>query len=149
MRFLIRGMLLAGLVFGLAAPVSADGAWVDRIEGVSTVLAVRQESDFPVGSLMRAVCDDVQFVQQPDGSGVERLRCHLSTEPVMIPAFQGVPPTTAFTFRTGPCAWASDYWTARDGSLVFAERVHYVVTPGGLVNITAFYAAQPTVCEEA
>jgi hypothetical protein len=138
---------LVGLLAVVTAPVSAAGAWVDRIADVDTVLAVRFDDDFPIASLMRAECDYAQFVRGSNGSGVETLRCRLSDEPVMIPAFQGAPPSTAFTFSTGPCEWASDYWFTRDGSLVYADSVHYVVTPGGGVNVTARYAAQPASCD--
>jgi hypothetical protein len=139
--------LVVGLVAVLVAPVAAaDGAWVDRIEDVDTVLAVRRDADFPIASLMRASCDEVRFVQAANGSGIETLRCRLSDEPVMIPEFQGVPPTTAFTLRGGSCEWISDYWFARDGSIVFATSVHYVITAGGSVNVTATYAADAPAC---
>lgn len=139
--------LASGLLIGAAAPVSAGGAWVDRIEDVDTVLAVRFEEDFPLASLMRATCEWTQFVQHPDGSGVESLRCQLSDEPVMIPAFQGEPPRTAFVHGVDPCLWTSDYWLYRDESIVMAAAVHTVVTPSGHVTITAYYPAEPLVCE--
>ena len=140
---------LAALSIILATTsVSAAGpADVDRIEDIDTVLAVRFGDDFPVASLMRATCDWAQFVQRPDGSGVEKLHCQLSSEPVMIPEFQGSPPETAFTHGSGPCLWTSDYWFAKDESIVMAESVSYVVTPSGRINITAEYPAEPLVCE--
>jgi hypothetical protein len=140
--------LVVGLMAALVAPVAAaDGAWTDRIEDVETVLAVRSDADFPLASLMRAHCDEVRFVQAANGAGVEKMRCRLSDDPVMIPAFQGEPPTTAFTLRGGSCEWTSDYWFARDGSIVLATSFHYVVTPTGRVNVTANYAADAPPCD--
>jgi hypothetical protein len=65
----------------------------------------------------------------------------------MVPAFQGQPPRQAFTFGGGACEWTSDYWVARDGSIVMASSFRYVVTPSGRVNITADYPAEPLDCE--
>src|SRR3712207_6041201 len=134
MKKLLRlASLVAACLLVAAGPVTAAGAWVDRIENVDTVLAVRFEDDFPRASLMRATCPEVYFVQRPDGSGTEILRCQLSNEPVMIPEFQGQPPTRVFTHRVGPCEWTSDYWFARNGSIVLASSAHYVVLPNGTV----------------
>ena len=131
-----------------ATPVSsANPATVDRAGPIDTVLAVRADDDFPVGSLMRATCASSKFVTRPDGTGIEKLHCKLSSEPVMIPEFQGSPPSRAFTNRGGPCVWTSDYWFAKNGSIVMAESFSYVVTPTGRVNITAEYPAEPLVCE--
>ena len=140
---------LAALSIILAAtPVSAAGpATIDRIEDIDSVLAVRFGDDFPVASLMRATCEWAQFVERPDGSGIETLHCELSSEPVMIPEFQGSPPATAFIHGGGPCLWTSDYWFAKDKSIVMAESFSYVVTPSGRINITAEYPAEPLVCE--
>jgi hypothetical protein len=139
--------LAGGLFIGVAAPVSADAGWVDRIDNVQTVLAVRFEADFPTASLMRASCDWAQFVQRPDGSGIETLKCQLSNEPVMIPAFQGETPQVAFVHSGGPCLWTSDYWSAFDGAIVMASAFAYVVTPSGNVSITAHYPSEPLACE--
>ena len=49
----------------------------------------------------------------------------------MIPEFQGSPPATAFINGGGPCLWISDYWFAKDESIVMAESFSYVVTPRG------------------
>jgi hypothetical protein len=140
--------LAASSIILAATPVSAAGpATVDRIEDIDTVLAVRFGDDFPVASLMRATCDWAQFVERPDGSGIEKLHCELSAEAVMIPEFQGSPPATAFIHGGGPCLWTSDYWFAKEGSIVMAESFSYVVTPSGLINITAEYPAAPLACE--
>jgi hypothetical protein len=139
--------LMLGLALALASPASAGGGWVDRITDVDTVVAVRMDDDFPLASLMRARCEFAQFVQRPGGSGVENLHCELSDEPVMIPAFQGAPPSSAFTLAGGACVWTSDYWFARDGSLVMASSFHLVVTPSGRVNVTAFYPSAPLDCQ--
>ncbi len=138
---------IAGTLFlSLAAPVSAHPGWVDRIDNVDTVLAVRVGEDFPIASLMRARCDWSQFAQRPDGSGTETLRCQLSDEPVMIPAFQGEAPDIAFVNAGGGCVWTSDYWFTRDGSIVMAASFSYVVTPSGQIRVTAEYPAQPLAC---
>ena len=140
--------LVVGLMAVLVAPVAAKGGgWHDRIEGVETVLAVRRDADFPLASLMRAHCSEVRFVQTAKGDGIEKLRCRLSDEPVMIPAFQGVPPSKTFKVRGGPCEWTSDYWFARDGSIVVATSYHYIITPRGHIKITAHYDADAPPCE--
>jgi hypothetical protein len=145
-RLTFVAILFGSAVLG-ASPVSAGGAWMDRIEDVGTVLAVRMDDDFPVASLMRADCSVVQFVAKPDGSGIETLRCALSDAPVMIPAFQGQPPASGFSNRGGSCLWTSDYWFARDESIVLASSFHYTVTPSGNVNVVAYYSATPLACE--
>ena len=126
---------------------AAAKASVDRIENVDSVLAVATPEDFPVASLMRAECAWVQRVELPDGSATESQACNLSDEPVMIPEFQGSSPTRAFHNSTGPCQWTSDYWLAKDGSVVFASSVSYVVTPSGEVHARSWYPAEPLVCE--
>lgn len=140
-------VLTSWLLLAVVPPVTAADTRVDRIENVDTVLAVRFDADFPIASLMRASCEWGQFVRRPDGSGIEKLRCSLSSEPVMIPDFQGAPPEVAFTHSGGACLWTSDYWFAHDGSIVMASQFEYVVTPSGRVNITAHYPAVPLACE--
>lgn len=78
---------------------------------------------------MRATCTSLIRVERPDGSSIEIQNCRLSDEPVMIPAFQGVPPKQAFTLLDGPCVWHSDYWFAVAGLDVLAEHVRLTVTP--------------------
>jgi hypothetical protein len=138
-------VMTAGMALA-AMPVSAGGT-VDRLHGIDTVLAVRMEADFPVRSLMRAHCTDVQFIRLPDGRGIETLRCRLSDEPVMIPEFQGVPPAKAFHHAGGPCAWTSDYWSAKTGAVLLAASYSFTVSPSGTVHATAIYARDPVPCE--
>jgi hypothetical protein len=145
-RMALMLVVTAGIAVAAAAPVAAAGSRVDRLHGIETVLAVRMEADFPVGSLMRADCSDVQFVGLPDGRGIETLRCQLSNVPVMIPAFQAVPPQQAFSNAGGPCEWTSDYWFAKTGAIVLATSYHYTVSASGQVHATAFYAAEPVAC---
>lgn len=145
-RLAFLAILVGSAILG-ASPVSAGGAWTDRIENVGTVLAVKMDNDFPVASLMRADCSRIQFVGKPDGSGIETLQCQLSDAPVMIPAFQGQPPASGFSLTGGPCIWTSDYWFARDESIVLASSFHYTVAPSGNVNVVAYYAATPLACE--
>ena len=144
-RFVSIAIVVGLMVVG-AVPVAGAPGWVDRIEDVDTVLAVRFDEDFPLASLMRATCDWFQFVQRPDGSGIETAHCTLSSEPVMIPEFQGEPPATAFVHSAGRCQWTSDYWFARNGSIVMAESLRYVVAASGRVSIRAAYPAEPLAC---
>ena len=139
-------MALLGLVV-VATPVAASGARVDRLENFDTVLAVAMPEDFPVASLMRANCSQLIRVERPDGSASELMDCQLSAEPVMIPAFQGVPPTQAFVHEGGPCQWISDFWGNTEGILVLASSFRYTVTPSGHVHVRSEYPAQALSCE--
>src|SRR5262245_56054189 len=137
----------ASLMVAAASPVAARGATVERLANIPTVLAVRMEADFPIASLMRATCTSLVRVERPDGSSTEIQNCQLSDEPVMIPAFQGVPPKEAFLLETGPCQWHSDYWFATAELDVMATSVRITVTPSGHVHATSEYAAVPLACE--
>ena len=140
--------LLLGLVASAtAAPAAAGAARVDRLQDFETVLAVRMDADFPLASLMRADCTSLIRVQRPDGSATEIMDCRLSDRPVMIPAFQGAPPSAAFVHEGGPCLWHSDYWYNVDGSDVLASSVSYTVTPSGNVHARSEYPAVPLACE--
>ncbi len=129
----------------LAAPVAATAS-VDRIGGFGSVLAVARPPDFPVGSLMRVDCQLLVRVEAPDGSATETMVCALSDEPVMIPAFQGAAPDSAFIDVGGPCIWSSDYWWNVAGSEVYASSFRVVVTPSGKVHARSTYPAQPLDC---
>ena len=143
-----QAALAAALLVLSAGPIAAgNGGWVDQIENVDTVVIVRFEEDFPLASIMRATCDSVRFVQRPDGSGTETLRCRLTDDPVMIPEFQGQAPETAFTHSSGACEWTSDYWFAKDESIVLASSFHYTISASGLLHGTATYPAEPLTCE--
>ena len=146
-RLAAVALALSSILVAVLPVAAANPATADRVGGIDTVLAVRSDDDFPVASLMRATCSRSQFVTRPDGTGVETLRCTLSTDPVMIPEFQGAPPARAFKLRGGPCVWTSDYWFTKNGSIVMAERFSYTVTPSGRVNVKAEYPAEPLVCE--
>ena len=139
-------VMLGALVVATASPVAANGANVDRLTNIPTVLAVRMEADFPLASLMRATCTSLIRVERPDGSSIEIQDCQLSDEPVMIPAFQGVPPSQAFILEDGPCAWHSDYWFAVAGLDVLAQSVRLTVTPSGHVHAMSEYPAVPLAC---
>jgi hypothetical protein len=142
---LASSMAFAFLVASVV-PAAAEAS-VDRIESVDTVLAVALPDNFPIASLMRAECAWVQRVELPDGSATESMICELSDEPVMVPEFQGAPPTSAFQHSGGACEWISDYWFAKDGSFVLASSFAYVVTPSGKVHARSWYPAEPLVCE--
>ena len=139
-------VLLGTLMAATVSPVAATGAKVDRLANIPTVLAVRMGADFPLASLMRATCTSLIRVERPDGSSIEIQDCQLSDEPVMIPAFQGVPPSQAFILEDGPCAWHSDYWFTVAGLDVLAERVRLTVTPSGHVHARSEYPAVPLAC---
>lgn len=139
-------VMLGALIVTTVSPVAANSAKVERLANIQTVLAVRMDADFPLVSLMRATCTSLIRVERPDGSSIEIQDCQLSDEPVMIPAFQGVPPTQAFIFEDGPCVWASDYWFAAAGLDVLAERVRLTVTPSGHVHARSEYPAVPLAC---
>jgi hypothetical protein len=140
-------MALFGLVIAVPTPVAASGARVDRLENFDTVLAVAMPEDFPIASLMRAHCTQLIRVEQPDGSASEVQDCELSTEPVMIPAFQGVPPTRAFILEGGACQWFSDFWGNTAGIDVLASSFRYTVTPSGHVHVRSEYPAEGLACE--
>ena len=146
-RFGAVALAIAAILVAALPLAAAEPATVDHVHDIDTVLAVRSDDTFPVGSLMRATCDSSQFLTRPDGSGVETMHCLLSLEPVMIPEFQGATPARAFTFGGGPCVWTSDYWFAKNETIVMAESFSYVVTPSGRVNVKAEYPAEPLVCE--
>jgi hypothetical protein len=145
-RILLMVMLtLMGTL--LASPVTATSGSVDTIRDFATVLAVARSDDFPIASLMRADCAWVVRVERPDGSARETQVCQLSDEPVMIPEFQGVPPSSTFIDELGACAWHSDYWFYTNGTDVLASSVRLVVTPSGHVLATSEYPASQLSCE--
>ena len=146
-RNIVRGAVGGLLFLSLSAPIVSAQATVGRIENVPSVVAVRMEADFPVHSLMRATCDFVQRTSHPDGSATETTSCKLSAEPVMIAAFQGVPPTRALVVDGGPCTWISDYIASTTDEIVYADSFHLTVTPSGSVHATAIYSAEPASCE--
>lgn len=140
-------MVVIAVGAALAAPAVAAKASTDRIESFGSVMAVSFGEDFPLASLMRADCTFVERVERPDGSSRESLACDLSTEPVMIPAFQGVPPDQAVIYGGGACTWTSDYWWNKADREVFASSFRVVVTPAGKVHATSTYPAQPLDCD--
>ena len=146
-----RGSMLVTLVALLAlatSPVAGRGAKVDQIAEFDTVLAVAMPDDFPIASLMRAHCSTLIRIERPDGSATEVQDCQLSNEPVMVPGFQGVPPTSAFILEGGACQWSSDFWFNVQGIDVLAESFHYTVTPSGHVHVRTEYPPEPLACEE-
>jgi hypothetical protein len=140
--------VVAALIVGVmvALPADAGKAFTDRIENVDSILAVAFPDDYPVGSIMRAECAFVQRVQLPDGSAFETLSCDLSDDPVMVPEFQGVAPTSALNYGGGSCEWTSEYWSAKTGATIFADSYRVVVTPAGKVHATSTYSADPLEC---
>jgi hypothetical protein len=130
-----------------ASPIAAGGAKVDRLGTFETVLAVAMPDTFPIKSLMRATCSSLVRVERPDGSATEIQNCRLNGDPVMIPEFQGVPPTRTFVLAGGSCQWHSDYWFNTAGRDVLAESFRYTVTPSGHVHAKSEYPADPVACD--
>ena len=130
------------------SPVSAGKISVQLIRHFPTVLAVRPPTspDFPMNSLMRANCKWLYRVVNPNGSSVETQKCKLSTEPVMIPEFQGTVPNHRVSYSTGPCTWHSDYWWHTAEKDVMAKRATVLVTPRGEVFVTSTYPRRPLDC---
>jgi hypothetical protein len=148
MRKRVSMIVILGVLATVAAsPVAAGGAKVDGIAEFDTVLAVAMPEDFPIASLMRAHCSKLIRIERPDGSATEVQDCQLSDEPVMVPAFQGVPPTSAFILEGAACQWHSDYWFYTQDIDVLAESFQYTVTPSGHVHAQSEYPAQPLACE--
>ena len=147
LRRVVVMVLLAGSNVGVAAPAAAAGGSVDSIRDFDSVVAVARSADFPIASLMRAHCTVVVRVERPDGSARETQLCQLTDDPVMIPEFQGTPPTQAFIDEPGACVWSSDYWAYKNGTDVPASSIRIVVTPSGHVMATSTYPAQPLDCE--
>ena len=139
--------LLGVLASAAATPVVAGGAKVDRLVNFETVLAVVMPDDFPMASLMRADCPRLIRVERPDGSATETIDYRLNSNPVMIPEFQGSPPSRAFVLVVPACVWFSDYWFYTAGIDVLAESVRYTVTPSGRVHARSEYPAEPLNCE--
>jgi hypothetical protein len=143
-----RNVLLVALAIVMAssAPAGAGSAIVERVENVSTVVAVGFPEDFPIGSLSRAECHFVQRVTLPDGSATETQTCELSDEPVMIPAFQGSAPRQALVHEGGPCEWSSDFAFVRYGADEYAESYRLLVTPAGRVYVWSSYPSESLDC---
>lgn len=143
-----RSVLLVALAIVMAssAVAGAAGAIVERVENVSTVVAVAFPEDFPIGSLSRAECHFIQRVTLPDGSATETQVCELSDEPVMIPAFQGSAPLQALVHEGGPCEWSSDLAFVRYGADEYAESYRLLVTPSGQVHVWSSYPSEPLDC---
>jgi hypothetical protein len=135
-----------------ASPVAAGQAPpADIIEDVESVVAVRVPGttpDFPKGSIMRTDCAFVVWIEAEDGTGTEYLACEVSDAPVMVPENQGTPPESTVNYSGGDCEWTSDYWFAKDESIVMAASYEVTVTPSGHVFAVASYPAEPLDCPE-
>lgn len=139
-------LIAAFLAATLSSPAAAGGATVDRVENFGSVIAVAFGEDFPVASLMRADCEFAVRVHLPDGTARETMACQLSSDPVMIPEFQGVPPDRAVIYGGGACVWTSDYSWNTGGGELYADSFRVVVTPGGRVTAWSTYPSEPLDC---
>lgn len=147
-RRLSAFLAISMLALAAASPVAAASS-VQRLTDVPTVVAVAFPDNFPAASLMRANCAWLQRVEKPDGSAMETMSCRLTTDPpLMRPENQGQPPKSALVNVGGACTWTSDYWWTVADVPVYASSFRVVVTPAGLVHVTATYPAEPLVCEE-
>ena len=144
-RVLSAMLLIATLLVVTTGPAGAR-AEAGRVTDFPSVLAVKFDETFPIASLMRVDCAFVQRVQLPDGSAREVMQCTLSDEPVMIPEFQGVPPDRAVRYSGGACMWASNYWFAKAGIIVYADSFDVVVSAAGNVRAIATFPAEPLDC---
>ena len=97
---------------------------------------------------MRADCAVIVNVTAEDGSSEQWQSCALSDQPTMVPENQGVPPTAVVLNSGGECVWTSDYWYAKDESIVMASAFEIVVTPQGRVFAWSTYPAEPLDCPE-
>jgi hypothetical protein len=141
-------VVIAAALLGLfrALPAAASGADSERIVNVDSVVAVAFPENFPIASLMRADCAFVRRVEKPDGSAQEVLVCTLSDEPVLVPEFQGQAPKVALNYGGGSCEWVSEFWYAKNETIVYAESYRVVVTPAGKVHASSTYPANPLDC---
>jgi hypothetical protein len=146
--FLSRLAIAVTLLAAIAGPVAAANPSVQLIRHFPSVVAVRSpaSANFPENSLMRANCRWLYRVVQPNGSSIETEKCKLSTEPVMIPEFQGKVPNHRVSYSLGKCVWYSDYWGFTAGKDVLASSVTVLVTPRGDVYATSKYPRQPLSC---
>ena len=147
-RLLVSLGIAAFAISSTIGPVTAAEVSVQLIRNFPAVVAVRPPSspDFPLKSLMRANCNWLYRVVRPNGSSIETQKCRLSTQPVMIPEFQGKVPRHRVASVSGPCEWHSDYWLNTDGTDVMASGVRVLVTPRGEVFATSWYPREPLVC---
>jgi hypothetical protein len=153
----VKARILVSVASGVLLLVTLPGAVlaqgeVDVVQNVDSVVAVVDPSatpGFPAGSLMRAVCGPVVNVAAEDGSSQQLQTCSLSDEPVMIPENQGTPPEATVAISGGECEWTSDYWFAKDESIVMASAFEIVITPSGRVFAWSEYPAEPLDCPEA
>jgi hypothetical protein len=154
MHRVTRSTVLAAVLAMALMPATASAqGQTEILEDIETVVAVADPAspDFPVASLMRADCDYLVRVEAEDGSSHEWMSCTLSDEPLDIPENQGTVPEAAVIDAGGECIWGSDYWTATDGSVVYASEFEVVALPSGRVHSWAAFPAEPLECatEEA
>jgi hypothetical protein len=142
-------VLTVGLAVALLPVAASAESQTEVLEDIATVVAVADPAspDFPVASLMRADCDYLVRVEAEDGSSQEWMSCTLSDEPLDMPENQGTVPTSALIDAGGECIWGSDYWTATDGSVVYASEFEVVALPSGRVHSWAAFPAEPLECE--
>jgi hypothetical protein len=154
MRMVATSLVLAvGLTVALIPAAGAAEGQTEIVEDIETVVAVADPAspDFPTGSLMRADCEYLVRVEAEDGSSQEWMSCTLSDRPMDEPTMQGSVPTSVVVDAGGECIWGSDYWTATDGSVVYASEFEVVTLPSGRVHSWAAFPAEPLECatEEA
>lgn len=145
-RILGLSMLVA---LAVSAPASAaEPPEVLRdLDSVVDVL-LPDAAGYPAASKMRADCPLLVRYLTADGSATEWQVCQLNDEPVMVPEFQGVPPTTTITYGGGECVWLSDYFGNTSGADVHAATWEVTVTPAGRVFAISTYPAEPLACIE-
>ena len=156
------------LVGGLAVPAVAGGAEADRVEFVVSTAFVSTDPNNGIVVFAFMGCRFVHRVENPDGSAVETQTCFIfDNSPYLQLKYnpgtgtfertevEGGLPSSALTITAPPtpfgpfhsdCDWASDYWTIKDGSTVFAESWRMTVSPSGRVYMVSYYPAVPVTC---
>jgi hypothetical protein len=115
-------------------------AW-SEVEGFASSIPVSEDA------VMRAWCDRALWIELSDGSFEEQVECRLTDDPVDRSETQGERPSRRLLLDGGECEWLSDFWTAYDGSEVWATRWWVIIEPDGRVTGTAEYAPELLECE--
>ena len=118
----------AAVVFGASGASGGNGATV--LQGTFHTL-ITFDVDGSLTSVL-ATCNENR-VQKPNGSATESMNCRLD-------AGETVPDKAAK--NCDGCGWFSDFFlTPGFAGQVITFDVHSVLTPSGVVNLTATYAA--------
>jgi hypothetical protein len=143
-RFILLGFAVLAAVATLAGTASARGAAAASGNGSTVLQATLPTGGFfdvnGVPTLYIFTCNENR-VQRKDGSATESMNCQLDpgqTPPSKAAQFTPATPGTPYA------AWASDFFLNSvpgfAGPIVTTDY-HGVLTPSGVVNFSATYAA--------